>query len=210
MDGHHAVVIEGRDLGAHRTFHDLGDFAQDLARVALLLQQFKKSDPVTAVFLACALTLLFGALVGFVNGFFVAKCKINALITTLASMQIVRGLGFIASDGRAIGAECAADTDCDSGDCWPALTSTGAGTGFAVWAPHAAAAASGVERDPGNLEYTTERAGVLLLRHDYAGASRAFDDVLSRDSVTVDLGEGRSATFKLDELGSVAASGSNE
>lgn len=44
-----------------------------------------------------------------------------------------------------------------------------------------------LERDPGNLEYTTERAGVLLLRHDYAGASRAFDDVLSRDSVTVDL-----------------------
>ena len=44
-----------------------------------------------------------------------------------------------------------------------------------------------LERDQGNLEYTTERAGVLLLQHDYAGASRAFDDVLSRDSVTVDL-----------------------
>ena len=44
-----------------------------------------------------------------------------------------------------------------------------------------------LERDPGNLEYTTERAGVLLLQHDYVGASHAFDDVLSRDSVTVDL-----------------------
>jgi L-arabinose transport system permease protein len=44
-----------------------------------------------------------GALTGFTNGFFVARLGINALITTLASMQIVRGLGFIASDGRAVG-----------------------------------------------------------------------------------------------------------
>ncbi len=44
-----------------------------------------------------------GALVGLTNGFVVAKLRINALITTLATMQIVRGLGFIVSDGRAIG-----------------------------------------------------------------------------------------------------------
>lgn len=44
-----------------------------------------------------------GALTGLANGLFVARLGINALITTLASMQIVRGLGFIASDGRAIG-----------------------------------------------------------------------------------------------------------
>jgi len=44
-----------------------------------------------------------GAVVGLVNGLFVARLGINALITTLASMQIVRGLGFIVSDGRAVG-----------------------------------------------------------------------------------------------------------
>ena len=44
-----------------------------------------------------------GALVGFVNGFVVARLKINALITTLATMQIVRGLGFIISGGTAVG-----------------------------------------------------------------------------------------------------------
>jgi L-arabinose transport system permease protein len=44
-----------------------------------------------------------GALVGFLNGFVVAKLKINALITTLATMQIVRGLGFIISGGTAVG-----------------------------------------------------------------------------------------------------------
>jgi tetratricopeptide (TPR) repeat protein len=44
-----------------------------------------------------------------------------------------------------------------------------------------------LERDPGNLEYTTERAGVLLLKQEYVTAAREFDDVLSRDSVTIDL-----------------------
>ena len=45
----------------------------------------------------------FGTFVGFVNGVVIAKLKINALITTLATMQIVRGLALIASDGRAVG-----------------------------------------------------------------------------------------------------------
>ncbi|EGE61490.1 UNVERIFIED_ORG: L-arabinose transport system permease protein [Rhizobium esperanzae] len=47
--------------------------------------------------------LLCGALVGFVNGIVIARFRINALITTLATMQIVRGLALIASDGRAVG-----------------------------------------------------------------------------------------------------------
>jgi L-arabinose transport system permease protein len=44
-----------------------------------------------------------GAVAGYTNGFVVARLKINALITTLATMQIVRGLGFIVSDGKAVG-----------------------------------------------------------------------------------------------------------
>lgn len=47
--------------------------------------------------------LLLGAAVGLTNGFIIAKLKINALITTLATMQIVRGLGYIVSDGKAVG-----------------------------------------------------------------------------------------------------------
>jgi len=39
--------------------------------------------------------LVIGALVGLINGLVIAKMKINALITTLAMMQIVRGLAFI-------------------------------------------------------------------------------------------------------------------
>ena len=44
-----------------------------------------------------------GAASGYVNGMVVARLRINALITTLATMQIVRGLGFIISDGKAVG-----------------------------------------------------------------------------------------------------------
>jgi L-arabinose transport system permease protein len=44
-----------------------------------------------------------GAVSGSINGYVVAHLRINALITTLATMQIVRGLGFIISDGKAVG-----------------------------------------------------------------------------------------------------------
>jgi L-arabinose transport system permease protein len=44
-----------------------------------------------------------GALVGLVNGVFIANFKLNPLITTLATMQIVRGLGLIVSNAVSIG-----------------------------------------------------------------------------------------------------------
>ena len=43
-----------------------------------------------------------GLLVGLVNGLVVARLAINPLITTLATMQIVRGLAYIASGGKAV------------------------------------------------------------------------------------------------------------
>ena len=47
--------------------------------------------------------VLAGGLVGFMNGLVIAKLRINALMTTLAAMWIVRGLGFIVSNGVAVG-----------------------------------------------------------------------------------------------------------
>ncbi|MBX3120209.1 MAG: L-arabinose ABC transporter permease AraH [Fimbriimonadaceae bacterium] len=52
---------------------------------------------------ALLIPLLFGALIGIVNGFVIAKVGINALITTLATMQIVRGAGMLVSNGSSIG-----------------------------------------------------------------------------------------------------------
>src|SRR5258707_1490725 len=50
-----------------------------------------------------AAALLSGAIIGCVNGMVIAYLRINALITTLATMEIVRGLAFIASHGHAVG-----------------------------------------------------------------------------------------------------------
>jgi L-arabinose transport system permease protein len=55
-----------------------------------------------SVLLGVLAGLASGALVGLANGLVVARLSINPLITTLATMQIVRGLGYIASDGKAV------------------------------------------------------------------------------------------------------------
>ena len=47
--------------------------------------------------------VLAGGLVGLINGTVIARLGINALITTLATMQIVRGFSYIVSDGKAVG-----------------------------------------------------------------------------------------------------------
>ncbi|MDR3426477.1 L-arabinose ABC transporter permease AraH [Silvimonas sp.] len=44
-----------------------------------------------------------GLVFGLLNGIIVAWLGINALITTLASMQIARGMAYIISDGKAVG-----------------------------------------------------------------------------------------------------------
>ena len=56
-----------------------------------------------SVLLGIAAGIAAGSAVGFINGFVIAQLGINALIATLATMQIVRGLCFIISGGQAIG-----------------------------------------------------------------------------------------------------------
>lgn len=53
--------------------------------------------------LAILATLGFGAGLGVLNGVSVAKLKINSLIATLATMQIVKTLGLVISGGKAVG-----------------------------------------------------------------------------------------------------------
>lgn len=61
------------------------------------------SNATGSIIIGILAALLCGAAVGLVNGVVIAKFRINALITTLATMQIVRGLALISSDGRAVG-----------------------------------------------------------------------------------------------------------
>jgi len=61
------------------------------------------SNATGSILLGLLAAIACGAFVGFINGVVIAKFRINALITTLATMQIVRGFALIASDGRAVG-----------------------------------------------------------------------------------------------------------
>ncbi|ALL68498.1 L-arabinose transport system permease protein [Paraburkholderia caribensis MBA4] len=53
--------------------------------------------------IAVAVAVAAGCAIGFVNGAVIAYLRINPLITTLATMEIVRGLAFIVSHGQAVG-----------------------------------------------------------------------------------------------------------
>jgi len=55
-----------------------------------------------SVALGFAAGILAGGAVGLVNGTLIAGAGINALIVTLGTMQIVRGLGFLVSGGSAV------------------------------------------------------------------------------------------------------------
>lgn len=61
------------------------------------------SNATASVALGILAGIVLGGIVGGLNGVVIARFKINALITTLASMQIVRGLGYIISNGNAVG-----------------------------------------------------------------------------------------------------------
>lgn len=55
-----------------------------------------------SVFFGITGGILAGGVVGLINGTVITRCGINPLITTLATMQIVRGIGFIVSGGVAV------------------------------------------------------------------------------------------------------------
>ncbi len=70
---------------------------------AKIMQLTSASLGTGSVYLAVAVALCVGLIVGVINGLTIAYSGINALITTLATMQITRGVGYIIGDGRAVG-----------------------------------------------------------------------------------------------------------
>lgn len=53
-------------------------------------------------FLAILICLLIGAVLGLINGFLIAKYKLQAFIVTLASMTVFRGFTYVISKGRPV------------------------------------------------------------------------------------------------------------
>jgi ribose transport system permease protein len=54
------------------------------------------------VVLALLISLIGGIIIGFWNGFIIAKLKINPFVTTLSSLSIFRGLSYVITSGRNI------------------------------------------------------------------------------------------------------------
>ena len=82
-----------------------GDFDLSVGSVVALAGVLAAmvSNTTHSVALGVGSGILAGLLVGVVNGVFIAGFGINALITTLATMQIAKGMAYIASHGKAIG-----------------------------------------------------------------------------------------------------------
>ena len=56
--------------------------------------------PGSAMLISIFAGVAVSALIGFVNGFFIAKVKLAAFVTTLGTLSIVRGLTYVATQGR--------------------------------------------------------------------------------------------------------------
>jgi L-arabinose transport system permease protein len=61
------------------------------------------SNETGSITLGILVALMCGTIVGLCNGVLIAKLKVNALIATLATMQIIRSFALISGDGQAIG-----------------------------------------------------------------------------------------------------------
>jgi ribose/xylose/arabinose/galactoside ABC-type transport system permease subunit len=75
-----------------------------VALSGLFVATFTPADPgnTGGLLFAMFLGVLIGAVCGLINGFFVTRVKVNALMTSMATMNIFRGLGYIFSKGKSI------------------------------------------------------------------------------------------------------------
>lgn len=62
----------------------------------------KDSNDFVGLFFAIFLGILTGAVCGGINSFFITKVKVNAFITTMATMNVFRGFAYIFSNGKSI------------------------------------------------------------------------------------------------------------
>jgi ribose transport system permease protein len=85
-----AIIINGIDLSVGSVIGMCGVFICGMIESNI------------AIPAAVLITLLMGAGVGAVNGIFIAKAKLPPFIVTLSTMTIVRGVGYIYSEGKPI------------------------------------------------------------------------------------------------------------
>lgn len=86
------IVLTGTDLSAGRVVGLTACISASLLQSADYASRIFKDLPVMPIVLVIAIVLLVGAVVGCVNGFFVAHFNLHPFIVTLATQLIVYGL----------------------------------------------------------------------------------------------------------------------
>jgi inositol transport system permease protein len=96
------IISKGIDLSVGSILALAGVVTASFAQTATATIKYFPNLPVMPVVIPITIGLLVGALCGFVNGFFVAKTKIPAFISTLGMMTIARGFTLIYSKGQPV------------------------------------------------------------------------------------------------------------
>ncbi|MDO5424788.1 MAG: beta-methylgalactoside transporter [Eubacteriales bacterium] len=86
------IVLTGTDLSAGRVVGLTACISASLLQSATYATKMFPNLPVLPIPLVILIIMLVGAVIGFVNGFFVAKFKLHPFIVTLATQLITNGL----------------------------------------------------------------------------------------------------------------------
>lgn len=86
-----AIVLTGTDISAGRTVGLTACIAASLLQMATYPNKMFPNLPTLPLWAAFLAVIAVGALIGFVNGFFVAKFKLHPFIVTLSTQLIVFG-----------------------------------------------------------------------------------------------------------------------
>ncbi len=100
------IITGGIDLSVGSVLALCGLVGTDLMMNGLVLggrTLLPKPDMGTGIVLAILVSCLLGALIGWWNGWLIARWNIAPFIVTLATMTIARGTAFVYSDGKPVG-----------------------------------------------------------------------------------------------------------
>jgi len=87
-----AIVLTGTDISAGRVVGLTACIAASLLQMTTYVNKMFPNLPTLPIWAVLLISILAGALIGVVNGFFVAKFKLHPFIVTLSTQLIVYGL----------------------------------------------------------------------------------------------------------------------
>jgi methyl-galactoside transport system permease protein len=86
-----AIVLSGTDISAGRAVGLTACISASLLQMTSYANKMFPSLPTLPIFLVFVIVILAGALIGLINGFFIAKFKLHPFIVTLSTQLIIFG-----------------------------------------------------------------------------------------------------------------------